>query len=131
MEDNNKKNRKKQKKGKSPALVSHTKAYYRFSKDYPGEVDEKGYRDNANIREKPLENRGRLIVYFSIIFCFILAFVATSVALKLSKREPDTTRPAISLEDEFNNEELGGQNNRAGVQGEGGTEENTEDLAGE
>ncbi|MDR1629809.1 MAG: hypothetical protein LBS36_06315 [Oscillospiraceae bacterium] len=86
--------------------MPRTKGYYRFTKDYPGETDEYGYRDNETIRKKPLPNRGRLAVYFAIIFCFILGFVATSVALQISNLEPETTTRAETVTEEPQSEDL-------------------------
>lgn len=99
MPDKDKKQNKSKKKQQRP-LVPHTKGYYRFTKDYPGQTDEQGYRDNENIRKKPLPSRGRLAVYFAILFCFVIGFVGTSIALQLSNMQPETTtRPEVITEE--------------------------------
>lgn len=95
----NKKNLNKNKKKLPP--VSHTKGYYRFVKNYPSETNENRYRNNENIREGQIDSRGRLIIYFAIIFTFIIAFIAVSVSLQLSNKEPAANITKQTNEDSF------------------------------
>ncbi len=82
---------------KTPPVVSHTKGFYRFSKTFPGTTDENGYRDNENMRRRPMSAKGRILTAVFVLFCFIFAFVATSVALHISHTAPkDATAPAQS-----------------------------------
>lgn len=74
------------KKSKSPfPQVSHTKGYYRFSKDFPSVTDSEGYRDNdliINSHAKKAAVRRRLALLSVCVF--IIAFACTALCLSLS-----------------------------------------------
>lgn len=76
----------KRKKTKSPfPQVSHTKGYYRFSKDFPSVTDSEGYRDNDLIINSPSKKaavRRRLALLFACVF--IIAFSCTAMCLSIS-----------------------------------------------
>ena len=58
---------KKKKRTRRFLLPSHTKGYYRFSKDFPSVTDSEGYRDNDIIVNSPAKKasvRRGLIVLF-------------------------------------------------------------------
>lgn len=77
---------KKKKRTRSFILPSHTKGYYRFSKDFPSVTDSNGYRDNDLIVNSPTKKasvRRRLIALFVCVF--IVAYAATLVCLTVSK----------------------------------------------
>ena len=59
------------KKGSPFPQVSHTKGYYRFSKDFPSVTDSEGYRDNDLIINSPAKKtsvRRKLILLFICVF---------------------------------------------------------------
>lgn len=59
------------KKNKKIAAPSHTKSFYRFSKDFPSVTDSEGFRDNEFIRNSPAKKaslRRRLIALFVCVF---------------------------------------------------------------
>lgn len=66
--------------------VSHTKGYYRFSKEFPSVTDSNGFRDNntfVNSRSNKVLLRSRLSVLF--IFVFVLSFCITALCTAISK----------------------------------------------
>lgn len=59
------------KKNRKIAAPSHTKSFYRFSKDFPSVTDNEGFRDNEFIRNSPAKKaslRRRLTVLFVCVF---------------------------------------------------------------
>lgn len=80
--------------------VSHTKGYYRFSKDFPSVTDSEGYRDNnviINSPEKKASVRRRLALLFVCVF--VTAFIVTAMChtlsnLPISKTTEQTTGEA-------------------------------------
>lgn len=68
------------KKNNKIVAPSHTKSYYRFSKDFPSVTDNEGFRDNAFIRNSPTKKaslRRRLIALF------VCVFIATYIVMML------------------------------------------------
>ena len=77
---------KKKKRTRRFLLPSHTKGYYRFSKDFPSVTDSEGYRDNDIIVNSPAKKasvRRGLIVLFVCIFA--ASFFVTTVGFSVSK----------------------------------------------
>ncbi len=77
---------KKKKRTRSFIFPSHTKGYYRFSKDFPSVTDSNGYRDNDLIVNSPAKKasvRRRLIALFVCVF--VIAYSLTFVCLTVSK----------------------------------------------
>ncbi len=65
---------------------SHTKGYYRFSKDFPSVTDSEGYRDNDIIVNSPSKKaslRRRLIAVF--VSVFIVTYCVTALMFTVSK----------------------------------------------
>lgn len=76
---------------------SHTKGYYRFSKDFPSVTDSEGYRDNDIIVNSPAKKasvRRRLIVLF--ICVFVVAYVASAVCFSISKLPVKETEESMT-----------------------------------
>lgn len=77
---------KKGKKVRRILLPSHTKGYYRFSKEFPSVTDSEGYRDNelfVNSPAKKASVRRRLGILFACVF--LVAYFAASVGFSISK----------------------------------------------
>lgn len=77
---------KKKKQKQSFAFPSHTKGYYRFSKEFPSVTDSEGYRDNDLIVNSPAKKaslRRRLVALFLCIF--VVSFTATYLCFTVSK----------------------------------------------
>ena len=65
---------------------SHTKGYYRFSKEFPSVTDSEGYRDNelfVNSPAKKASVRRRLGILFACVF--VAAYFIASVGFSISK----------------------------------------------
>lgn len=69
---------------KAPKTL-RTKAYYRFSSDYPSEVSPDGFRENKP-EETALSHKKRLIAFFCCVAVFIISFTAVQTAAELSKQ---------------------------------------------
>ena len=85
------------KKGSPFPQVSHTKGYYRFSKDFPSVTDSEGYRDNDLIINSPAKKtavRRRLILLFICIF--VVSFSGTALCLALSELPVKETQESVS-----------------------------------
>ncbi|MBE6790293.1 MAG: hypothetical protein E7535_03765 [Ruminococcaceae bacterium] len=78
---------------KAPETV-RTKAYYRFSKDYPSVVDHEGFRENLQGKEK-LSVRGKIILSLCFVAVFLLTLFVTELLIVFSEREivPAVTPP--------------------------------------
>ncbi len=81
-----KRTEKKKKRKHTFVAPSHTRGYYRFSKDFPSVTDSEGYRDNDLIVNSPSKKasvRRRLIALFICIF--IVSFCVTTLMFTVSK----------------------------------------------
>ena len=79
---------------KKAPLTVKTKSFYRFSKDFPNNVDDKGFRENDIISKK----RKRIIVCVTVAACiltFCFAFTLSRVGIEISMREPSTNADEI------------------------------------
>lgn len=75
---------------KRAPLTIKTKSFYRFSKDFPNNVDDKGFRENDIISPK----RKKIIFWSTIAVCilaFCFAFTLSRTGIELSMREPSTS----------------------------------------
>lgn len=79
------KSKRRQSSSKSPR-VSRTRSYYGFSQDFPGEADDKGYRDNTG-SVVSLETKRSSRKFFTLLFIcvFIASFVIFYIGLGMSK----------------------------------------------
>lgn len=69
-------------------VTQRTRGYYRFTKDYPAEVDSDGLRKNG---EDPVRKRRRgLLIAGLMAGVCLLAFFMTKTAWYLAAREPET-----------------------------------------
>ncbi len=90
---------KKKKRTRTFIFPSHTKGYYRFSKDFPSVTDSNGYRDNDLIVNSPAKKasvRRRLIALFVCIF--VITYSITLVCLTMTKI-PVATKNEDSTDD--------------------------------
>lgn len=65
--------------------VSHTKGYYRFSKEFPSVTDSEGFRDNdtfVNSNAKKAALRRRLALLFACVF--VVSFCVTALCFAIS-----------------------------------------------
>ncbi len=69
---------------KVPKTV-RTKAYYRFSKNYPSVVDPEGYRENTAEKDK-FSVKGRIILSLSCVVIFVVSLFAVQTGVELSKK---------------------------------------------
>ena len=77
----------KKKKSQRPMLrTSHTKGYYRFSKEFPSVKDSNGFRDNETVINTPSKKASfrKKIIAASVVM-FVIAFFVTSLAFSVSK----------------------------------------------
>lgn len=73
---------------KAPKTL-RTKAYYRFSKDYPNDITPDGFRKNDPQKET-LSAGKKLAVLIFCISAFLIAFIGVQTAVELSERDiPD------------------------------------------
>lgn len=68
---------------KKAPFTLRTRAYYRFTSEYPGVVDTNGFRENAP-SEKKLGFGKKLLLFVICIFVFVAALIGTKAALKVS-----------------------------------------------
>lgn len=91
--------------------TSRTKAYYRFSKSYPSEVDREGFRENKAVHDK-MTPKSIIVLSLCCIFIFTITFLAVRTGIELSERDipADETIPvsapekgidAVKLQDTF------------------------------
>lgn len=80
---------------KAPKTL-RTKAYYRFSRDFPAAVTPDGFRENNPEKEK-LSFGKKLAVFLCCAAVFILSFTAVKTAVQLStKPVPEEAAPSVS-----------------------------------
>lgn len=85
---------------KAPKTL-RTRAYYRFSKDYPNDITPDGFRKNDPQKET-LSAAKKLAVFACCIAAFLLAFIGVETAIELSLRDiPDNTAVAPEAADEI------------------------------
>lgn len=87
---------------KAPGTV-RTKAYYRFSSEYPSTVSPDGFRENVPIKES-MSGRTKVIVTLLCVFVFIFTLIALETGILLSRRQPKTEipDPVIAQEQKIN-----------------------------
>ncbi len=74
---------------KAPKTL-RTKAYYRFSKDYPNDVTTDGFRKNDPQKET-LSAAKKFAVFTCCLTAFLLAFIGVQTAIELSEKDiPDS-----------------------------------------
>lgn len=73
---------------KAPETL-RTKAYYRFSSEYPSVVSPDGFRENIPVKEK-MTSKTKVIVALLSVFVFVFTLIALKTGIKLSLREPET-----------------------------------------
>ncbi len=83
---------------RAPETV-RTKAYYRFSSEYPSKVSPDGFRENVPIKER-MSAKAKIITALLCIFVFVFTLTALETGVILSRREPeyDTSVPAADEE---------------------------------
>lgn len=77
---------------KAPETL-RTKAFYRFSSEYPSVVSPDGFRENAPVKEK-MTPKARAVVVLLCAFIFVFTLIALKTGVQLSLREPETDVPA-------------------------------------
>lgn len=73
---------------KAPKTL-RTKAYYRFSKDYPNDVTPDGFRKNDPQKET-LSAKSKLTVFILCLTAFIVAFTGVRMGIEFSNRDINT-----------------------------------------
>ena len=76
----------KRKKNRSPLpQVSHTKGYYRFSREFPSVTDNEGFRNNELVINSPAQKTATRRKIAVVSLCtFIIAFICTALCLSIS-----------------------------------------------
>ncbi len=77
---------------KAPETL-RTKAYYRFSSEYPSVVSPDGFRENIPVKEK-MTPKTKIIVSLLSVFVFVITLIALKTGVMLSLREPETEIPS-------------------------------------
>lgn len=71
------------------SVPSHTKGYYPFSKDFPGDVDERGYRDtHSSMSASHKKRRNRKIIAITFLIVFLLTFIVFYISFSISSYVP-------------------------------------------
>lgn len=76
-----------------------TKAYYRFSSEYPSVVSPDGFRENVPVKEK-MTPKTKITVSLLFVFVFVFTLVALKTGVLLSLRDPDADVPDPVLVEE-------------------------------
>ena len=76
-----------------------TKAYYRFSSEYPSVVSPDGLRENVPVKEK-MTPKTKITVSLLFVFVFVFTLVALKTGVLLSLRDPDADVPDPVLGEE-------------------------------
>lgn len=84
---------------KKAPVTSRTRGYYRFSRDFPSNTDENGFRENVPYSRK---RRTRTIVFavLGCILAFVIGFIPTKTAMYISDIPLDTSAPANAEDEE-------------------------------
>ncbi len=87
---------------KAPETI-RTKAYYRFSSEYPSVVSPDGFRENIPVKEK-MSLRTKITASLLCVFVFVFTLIALKTGVQLSLREPttDVPGPVITEEQKMN-----------------------------
>ncbi len=87
---------------KAPETL-RTKAYYRFSSEYPSVVSPDGFRENIPVKEK-MTLKTKIVVCFLCAVVFVFTLIAIKTGVQLSLREPETnaSSPAVTESQEMN-----------------------------
>lgn len=73
---------------KKAPVTLRTKSYYRFAKDYPGNVDTNGFRENRPVRKKLSLGKKAAVLFVSVlVFCLTYAGAKTGIALSMREGE--------------------------------------------
>lgn len=98
---------------KAPKTL-RTKAYYRFSKEFPSEVNTEGFRENTP-ESKKLSKKKTVILALACIFLFTAAFTLTHMGITLSRKGsvPKTEPPEISSETSLRGLHIGSEDLRS------------------
>lgn len=72
--------------GRAPFTL-RTKAYYRFAKDYPSEVDGEGFRENSLSKKRKARRRTLFALVLILVFC--AGFTGAKVCMNISARPAD------------------------------------------
>ncbi len=83
---------------RAPETV-RTKAYYRFSAEYPSKVSPDGFRENVPIKEK-MSLKAKIVTSLLCIFVFISTLIVLDTGVLLSGREPESDVPAPVIAEE-------------------------------
>lgn len=84
---------------KKAPVTSRTRGYYRFSRDFPSNTDENGFRENVPYSRK---RRTRTIIFavLGCILAFVIGFIPTKTAMYISDIPLDTSSPANAEDEE-------------------------------
>ncbi len=84
---------------KKAPVTSRTRGYYRFSRDFPSNTDENGFRENVPYSRK----RRKRTIIFTVLGCvlaFLIGFIPTKTAMYISDIPLDTSAPANAEDEE-------------------------------
>lgn len=85
---------------KKNTSVSHTKGYYRFSKDFPSVADSDGYRDNEVFKKSPEKKaalKKKLAGLFLIVF--LLTFAGTALSFSVANLPVKETETGTEIQE--------------------------------
>lgn len=77
---------------KNNEYVKKRKSYYGFAKNYPGKLGSSKYVIGESRIVKRNETIRRIVIAIIVILLFIVSFVATTVGLNISNKEPNKNR---------------------------------------
>lgn len=75
---------------KKAPLTLRTKSFYRFSKDFPSNVNDTGFRENDILSPKRRKKRA-ILTLISCVLVFCLTFIFANVGIELSSKTPEET----------------------------------------
>ncbi|MCD7828613.1 MAG: hypothetical protein LUG85_08810 [Clostridiales bacterium] len=97
--EKDKKNKRQKSRKNHAAAPSHTKGYYRFSRQFPSLTDSGGYRDNTvfiNSPDTKKRRRWKYAALFAVVF--IISFAAAATCFSISKLPPEEESTLASEE---------------------------------